>query len=266
MRNFMGVIALIVLSGTAMSDDLFDGHKLRKIEPGEVVKTNDTLAGYPIYQGASKWRYVGSNQASSGGSADTVPMGSIEMIHVEDGKLVASQFVSASFANNNARGWNGQPCSTGHLIILNKGGGFNDNCLTVDPISVPANGKQMVLLHVKVTSSASSGRLYVVDLLLNQEFLGVEKASEGDWKSAISQNRSDLTAILANVAAWGEKLQDASNKLMSYDKPQDVFDSVPSYSTLFSPSGAMKARVLKISDGAITPPGRAFPSESRQSL
>lgn len=228
-------IALLSCSITAGASDLFSDHKPAEYAPGTPLDPEATIGGYPIYRGVD-WMLVKVSASESGalGGADAVHLGTVVLAQGEpDGNEFGMMFITA---NLNAVAKNqyltGSPCTGAHLVAVDKGGGIDDNCMTIDVESYSPDGKSITYFKVLSNHSASNGRMLVVGILLNAEMLGFLSSSPADWSKEIVNNSPAKKVFITRLRNWAELIQDASQQALGYAKPKGVYDSIPSYKTL----------------------------------
>lgn len=219
------LITSLLIGSSVYSEDLFDNNLSRDYKPTTTILSDSTIGGYPIFQGGRVWRVVTGKTTTNNLNNKLANIHLISpiandyfaeltlMVNLEQANMYfTSDFCSASASP---------------LFKLNKGGGANDNCLTINPYMVKINGNDINTLHIKVRNSQSGGRIYDLNLLLNLSHLGYPKTDISDWTEyALSQN-NEKKQLIEKVTAWAKKLQDGVNKAIEYRKPQDAFSDVP---------------------------------------
>jgi hypothetical protein len=223
----------VIASYSANATDLFEKAKPANFSRRDPVTSSTTIGGYPIYKGDERWIYFSGEVQESGGRADSIPLGTATMLHVEDNRLIAAQSITANLSNNtNAAYWSGSPCAGTHLLTLNKGVGRNDSCLTIDPLAIDIDGVKNIFIAFKIMSSTSSGRIYKVDFMLNVAFLGFDKTTITDWTPTATASDPAKSQLMTRLGAWSEKYLDATKNVLDYSRPADTFDKVPNFKSL----------------------------------
>ncbi len=229
MKRLLAIAACALSVANCYCAELFENGTLRPITLFDPIPANDTIGGYPIFQGDGKWTFSrGKDYTSTRGTK----LASIQMAQFEYGVLFATQIVEANTNTGDGASWNGSPCAPGHLVMKDKGRGREDHCLTIDPIAHTVGAGSVTMLSLKLTNTASASRLYNITLLLNPELLGVKGTGVGDWTPESLKAQPYKQAFMEKLTAWAEKLLDASIKALDYSKPQDVFSQIPSFRTL----------------------------------
>jgi hypothetical protein len=224
---------MISTAPTVQSQDLFINGKLRQISAGSLISKNDTIGGYPIYQDDGRWIFVNGRESESTGGSSSVKMGSILLDYKEDTYLLARQSITASVDSGGFNSfWTGSPCSNEHLVIRNKGSGSNDNCMTINPFIINIGTKPTLFFNIALTNSGGNGRYYKLTIYVNADLLGLRDTGLGDWTKEEIKLKSHKQDIIDRLSIWAEQLQDGSIKALSYNKPQDVYNKIPSLMTL----------------------------------
>lgn len=245
MNKWIGCLLLLACTahqGVA-AKEWFEDAKLQLPVVGEKAAPDDTIAGYPIYLGAGDWRYMHGAVSTSGGSADSIPMGVLRLSYTDPQGLVSVQGVAANLRSNNGGYWTGTPCSANHLVVRSKGKGRTDDCMTIDAIPMTVGFDKVVGLDVRVTESSSSGRYYAMSVSIPVERMGLPGTSLADWTAARIQEDPNKKQLVEKLTTWAEKLQDSAGKLMDYSKPKDAFSQVPNFADLLvskSPSNTAR--------------------------
>nr|WP_315494411.1 hypothetical protein [uncultured Rhodoferax sp.] len=229
MKKWM-ICAALGLAFTALQAvELFPDSKLMPIKQGDSITAQDTAGGYPIFAGEAKWTFVQGNVRSS---SRGTPLGSVMMTHVDKGMMVLTQIIEVALDTNDGAFWTGTPCGPGHLVMLNKGRGREDHCMTIDASSIMIGSVPTTILNIKFTNTASASRMYNVTLQLNPGAFGWRNSGPGDWTPETLEAQPMRKEFIAKLTAWGEKFLDAGTKALNFSKPQDVYNEMPPVSTL----------------------------------
>lgn len=229
MKKWLMCAALGLAFTAVQAEELFPDSKLKPIKQGDSITAQDTVGGYPIFAGGAKWTFVqGSVRSSSRGT----PLGSVMMTHVENGMMVLAQTIEVALDTNDGAFWTGSPCGPGHFVMLNKGRGREDHCMTIDASSIMIGSVPTTILNMKFTNTASGSRMYNVTLQLNPGAFGWRNSGPGDWIRETLEAQPMRKEFITKLTAWGEQFLDAGTKALNFSKPQDVYYEMPSASTL----------------------------------
>lgn len=241
----MALAASLVVA-TSFAADLYPDGNLREIKAGDFIQASDTVGGYPIVQNDGNWRFVSGKASTSGGSADPVKMGYVQLDYAPTGYLLARQNLIVNTSPGSST-WAGTPCAPGHLFIRDKGYGKQDNCMAIDAQTVTVGSTPVTFLNVVLTNSGNSGRYYRVLFSVNADVLGVRNTGVGDWTEDELKAKPYKKEAIARLAAWGAQIQDASIKAFDYSKPTDVYTKLPSFMTLLPVPEDLMGQVRAIS-------------------
>lgn len=222
---------MAALGGASQAADLFEDGKAKDVSFRTLLEASDTIGGYTMYPGEGKWRFEKTSTSTATGPSATI-LGSLIATQEEAGTLFARLLVTTNLTQGDGRSWAGSPCAPGHLVMRNKGRGREDNCLTIDPISLNVGNKQVTMLSVRLTNTASGGRYYTSILQLNPALLGFRETGVGDWSEQVVGSQPFKQAFMGRLTAWAEKLQDATYAAFDFNKPQDSFKDIPSWRSL----------------------------------
>jgi len=215
----------------AWAADLLPDGQLRDIKTGDAIQTTATVGGYPIFQNDGNWKFVSGKNSTSSGS-DPVKMGSILMDYSFNGYLLARQNIFSNTSAGSNRSWGGSPCSPDHLVIRNMGKGMQDNCMTIDPVTINLVTTPTTFFKIALTNAGGGGRYYAVSLYLNADLLGFRNTGLGDWTQDQLKVVLARKEVIDKLTAWSEQIQDGSIKAFDYSKPQDVYNKIPALMTL----------------------------------
>jgi hypothetical protein len=220
----------------ALAEDLFIGDVARDIKPGSELRPQDTIGGYPIFQGDSRWRLVSAS--ASGPSQYGLVYGTAHVVQYERNSYLAEMIVTVNL-NRSAHSIyiSNDPCGGEHLVkhstvAMLGGEGTRGNCMTIDPVVVTIGNKQIQTIAIAITNTQSSSRYYRMKILLNPILLGLgSRIPEKSTDSAFAA-RPEMKKFIDAVTAWARQLQAATERAIGFDKPADAFLDVPSWWTL----------------------------------
>ncbi len=246
----ISLIAAALIWQPAFSEDLFDDNSSHDFKSVSFLSNDSTIGGYPIYQGGRTWK------VRSGKS--TLNNVNWRLAHVNLTSSINDDYFAEMYLMVNIderRGsYTANPCSGSHLVAVNKGGGVNDNCLTIDPYSATVGGKSITTLQIKIRNSQTSARLYDFNLLLNVTHLGFPDTSTYDWAEDSIKRDSSKTKLIEKIISWAKRLQDGVDKAIDYKKPKNAFDGVPPINDLLAvASEASTVTVPKYETPVATP-------------
>jgi len=228
-------IALLSYSIGASANDLFVGKKPIEYVSGTPLEPSTTIGGYPIYQGVDWKLYkVSANQAGTINGADAVQFGTVVLTQNEpDGSAFGVMLITANI-NETAKNQYllGDPCSGAHLVAVNKGGGVNDNCLTIDVKSYQSNSRTIPYFDISLIESDSGGRMLRIEIRLNADMFGFRDTLPINWAKESVDATPAKKIFVTKLRKWAELIQDASHRAVDYSRPKNVYDSIPSYKTL----------------------------------
>lgn len=235
----LAALCCVTFAASSFAEELFPSAKPVEFTPSSLLASASTANGYALYQGDENWHLIQLTTQKTGsfGEATALTLGTVRLSqYTEQGGWTASMYVTANLTTGGPNDYmTGNPCAGTHLIAVNKGVRQEDNCLTVD--AQPSNGAEPItLLVLRISHAKSSGRLYIITLLLNTNQLGFAKTEPADWTAAAVQASPERAAFVQRLQKWGESLQSASERAVEFRKPQDVFAGIPSYRTLLPTS------------------------------
>lgn len=201
--------------------DLFPEENLRDIKAGDFIAALDTVGGYPVFQNDGNWKYTSGKAYTSDGGSNTVKMGTVQLEYFRTGYLLARQNIAVNTASGFNSYWGGSPCSPNHLVVRDKGRGKQDNCLTIDPLTVTMGTTPVTFLNILLTNAGSSGRYYRINLSINADLLGVRGSGVGDWTLDELKAKPYKKEAIDKLTAWAEQVQDASIKAIAYARYED---------------------------------------------
>jgi hypothetical protein len=239
------LFSLIGLIQGAHSRELFEEEKAPTFTRGQPIFATDQIGGYQIYRGNGTWQFEDAKVVTSGGNADTIPIGLIRMSLWDAGEIVATQFVAANLRANNGAYWSGSPCDGESLAKRNRGRGRYDDCMTIKAEASIVGGKQETFLVVNTVQSQTGGRYYIGTVGVNVSNLGFPGSSVLEWNKFTVQSDPAKAAAVAKLQSWAELYQDAVAAQMNYRRPDDSFASVPRLRELLViPNGTPKPKVI----------------------
>jgi len=239
------LLSLLGLVRGAHSRELFEDEKSPAFSRGQLIFATDQIGGYQIYRGNGTWQFEDAKVMSSGGSADTIPIGLIRMSLWDGSDIVATQFVAANLRANNGAYWTGSPCDGESLAKRNRGRGRYDDCMTIKVDTATVGAKQETFLVVNTVQSQTGGRYYIGTVGLNVASLGFPGSSAIEWNAFTVHSDPAKAAAMAKLQSWAELYQDAAAAQMDYRRPSDTFASVPRLlELLVKPNNAQKPKVI----------------------
>lgn len=240
MRKHIAIAMMAATTAVSVhAGDLFPDGKPMAFESGMYLPSGTTMGGYPIYPGFDAWRLMQLevSNADAQGGADSVRLGISVLAdfaaNADDPRAIMVMVANLSYAGVNQY-WTGEPCKGAHLFALNKGGGTNDNCITIDVVP-PSDRWTSTKLEVKATQSASSGRMLRIRMLLDPSQFGLAHSTERDWNTEALAQAPERQAFMQRLQKWADSFLDASHKALAFSKPQDAYTAVPGLNAL-SPS------------------------------
>lgn len=265
MKKLLATAILAICATQAFADELFPDKKPMPFTPGTDLPAASTVGGYAIYQGDENWKllHLYVQQTGSLGEASSLTLGGMRLEQYTSlGEWAARMYVVASLTGAQPNQYmSGTPCAGDHLIAVNKGRGFDDNCLTVDARPANAGPNPGSAMLLQISHAKSSGRLYRIVMYINMEPSGFADTVPADWTPAAVKAVPERAAFVQRLQKWAEGLQDSSEHALDFKKPQDVFAGIPSFRTLLPPvavSGFPPDFLRAVSDTRSRPGFRAF--------
>jgi len=248
-------ISVLLFSTTCLaqgvhSRELFDEEKTPNFAKGQIIFATDEIGGYQIYRGNGTWQFDDARVTTSGGSADSIPIGIIRMSLWDAGNMVATQVVAANLRSNNGAYWSGSPCDGESLVKRNRGRGRYDDCMTIKVDTITVGAKQETLLVVNTVQSQAGGRYYIGNVGVNVTYLGFPGSSAVEWNKFAVESNPAKAAAIAKLQNWAELYQDAAAAQMDYRRPPDTFAAVPRLKDLLVASNAIPRPNVAPSKGA----------------
>lgn len=225
-------ITLLTATSSAFADDLFADGAPREIKKFASIESGTTMGGYPLYHGGHDWRLV-SHESNTNNL--NMKIGRVHLVSPDSSGYLAQMFVATNLSQAQEEGWySGDACDqkANALHTINKSAGKRDNCMTLVPYNVPVNNRNSAALIVTIRNSQSNWRLYGMSLLINPVSLGLPATVVEDWSKDTLALDPRKHKLIERLSAWAEKLQDAVNVAIGYDKPLDAFSKVPSIRSL----------------------------------
>jgi hypothetical protein len=222
------IFAGIMLMQNSYGEDIFSDNLSRDYKPKKTISIEDTIGGYPIFQGGRIWQVIEGNSTENNVQ---VKLGYIHLISSIGNQYFSEMTLMVNLSQGNSY-FVTEPCKGTHLVKNDLGGGQFDNCMTIDPFTVNIKGKNITALLIGVKNSKAGARLYDLRLLLNLTNLGFPDSSIYDW--SIESVKQDQTKVdfVKKITDWAKLLQSGVDKAIGYDKPKDAFSLVPSISFL----------------------------------
>lgn len=234
------LLALMSVFGQfSHAEDIFNEKIVREITPKSPLVAGSTIGGYAIPPGENKWVYFNSTVTNATGAGDIV-LGKASWLQWEGAELMARLNMTVNLNQGQSSSWNGTPCSPTHLVVVNKGSGRYDNCLTIDAVVHKVGTREVTMLSLKMTNTASNGRYYFVELMLNPALLGFRETAVVDWTPPLLKVKVERQEFIDRLTVWATNLQEASMKAFAYEKPQDAYAKVESWQTLLSVPSYLK--------------------------
>jgi hypothetical protein len=238
MSRILVFLLLFCTLKASQAVELFPDGKALDFPKDFPLDHNSTASGYPIFGGDGNWkiRSISGGKATALGDFQPTELGTVLLTHSEtDGNWFANMWLVVSTqATGGANIFTtGSPCGGSHIVSINKGVRYDDNCLTIDASNFQAGNRQITYFEVTVTQTRSGGRRYVMGLRLNAEMLGFRGTTPTDWNSPESlRSSSSRSAFMEKLTAWSKLLQESTVNVLDYSKPQNIFSKVPSYRSL----------------------------------
>ena len=224
---------VLVASQPAQAEDLFIKDVARDIKKGEWLPPGTTIGGYAFFEGDNNWRLV-SNTVTPANQAGVV-YGSAHVYRPLGQDYFAEMVVTVNLTQS-ARGFymTSDPCAGEHLVKVNKvaasvGEGTWDNCMTIDPLVITVQGKQITTLSINVKNVQSQSRYYHMQLLLNPATFGVGETIPVNARDTALAAYPQLKRFLERLTPWAKKLQDATAVAIKFEKPGNAFAAVPKW-------------------------------------
>lgn len=218
------LFVLLALSHFSVNaEDLFNNDFERSFQTSLTISDSVTVGGYPIYTGGRNWKILRgkaekNNTNSYIGYANLIsPMNGIFFI----------QFNYTVNLENSTGYYTSEPCKGTHLYSNNLGGGWEDNCMTINVVEDYIAGNPIAALKVNVRVSKSGSRLYDMMIFINLKNLGFSKTYAAEWTSETLRTSNQKKLVIEKVSAWAKKLQAGANKAIDFSKPKDAFADVP---------------------------------------
>lgn len=226
---FWALMSLVALP--SFGEDIFVEKIVREIAPKSPLVAGTTIGGYAIPSGENRWVYSSSSTVNAGGAGDIV-LGKASWLQWEGAELMARLNMTANLNQGQSASWSGSPCSPTHLVVVNKGAGQYDNCLTIDAVNHRVGTKEVTMLSLKLTNTASNGRYYFVELMLNPALLGFRQTAAVDWTPELLKVKAERKEFIDRLTVWATGFQEASMKAFGYEKPQDAYAKIESWQAL----------------------------------
>lgn len=220
----------------ASAVEFFQDGKPVPFEKGALVERGSTAGGYIVYTGGDEWRVLSVTTKVAGAinNADEINRGTVVLEHMDSNSQKQAEMsltTNLSFASVEQY-VTGSPCSGTHIVMVNKGRGREDNCLTIDARNIQARPRDLTVFDIRIVNFKSGGRAYVMMLHILADALKFQDTTASDWTTASLDTSPERKALIGRMRTWAESLQDAANKASDFSKPQDVFDNIPSYKSL----------------------------------
>lgn len=240
-NSCLALVLFVATTGAALAKDLFEDGKPINFTRGYPFEVGTTVGGYPIYKGDGRWVLweVTDRTVSAANATSQTRLGQVRLDQVEaNGEWVATQFVIATTKPLERGSYVlGEPCGGAHMLAVNRARGRDDNCLTIDAKSYPYRGNPTTLFDVLITQTRSGDRRYLMELQINADVLGFRDTAPANWNATEALQASpDRKALVERLKKWASQLQIATETILDYSKPQNVFDGIPSFRSLASPA------------------------------
>ena len=232
--HILSLVVLAAMPSIGLPGELYPSGAVRTFQQFEPLESDATGGGYAIFQGGRPWRMY---MAKVDRNNLDIGISYLQMISPMGNEYFAEMITIIALGGGDASVtsyYGGEPCTLGvdALVRLNKGIGRSDNCLTINPLTLPIQGKSVPTMAIRVRNSQSASRLYDINLLLALDKLGFPNSKDADWAASQINNDNTKKQFIKKIGAWGEQLQDAVNKALAFNKPQDAFQKVPPIDTL----------------------------------
>lgn len=236
MKKILAAAVLAVCAAPTFAAELFPNKQADQYTSGSELPAASTVGGYALYQGDESWKLFKLSTQQTGSLRDAAPL-TLGIVQLQQftslGEWSANMYVVASLSSAGPNQYmSGTPCAGDHLIAVNKGRGFDDNCLTVDAQPAGSGPNPATTLLLQITHAKSSGRLYRIVMYINLAPSGFADTVPADWTPAAVKAVPERAAFVQRLQKWGESLQNGSERALDFNKPQDAFAGIPSYRTL----------------------------------
>jgi len=263
------LIAFTVLSISqlAFSGEMFPDGKPLTMAIGDRIEAGSTIAGYPIWNGENKWRYMESARWDSTGVV--VGLGRVTAFQTENKQFVHVISVAGNLASATARDWTDEPCKRDdYLFKASLGGPFsNVNCVSINHLTgYPGNvtGKDAeafaffkgqgidippTVIRVTFTRYKDNMRRYEVRLTINPEIVGFKRETEtvwgqNPWHKTQAFNNPDKKKFIEELSAWSTAF--AKQMDSAFDKDPNAFNSIQSWRKGIDASSKMDVSKSKV--------------------
>lgn len=248
------LIAGYLFHSLAIAQELFPGLEPRAFEFGQPINVADTIGGYPIWQNDGRWRLFHLVlQSSTLGN----PLGRASWIQTEEGRFVAGMEVKANLRGSPAPDWTDEPCKRVDFLYKKnlKGLYTNVNCVSINHrvnyFVTPTGMYQEYLakfrehkiefpptvIVITVTRYSNNGRRYVVELVINPELEGFQRASESlwavnPWHKSQAFRDPRKKAYIESLSRWADQF--AEHIDAAFEMKLDAFVGMTSWRTVQS--------------------------------
>ncbi len=252
-------LALALCQSTTYAADLFVNEQPRPFSLADKLEADATIGGYPIWAGEGKWRIVDIIRADSGGSAESIPMGTGRFFQTEGKNFVAAMEVKSNLRTGNGY-WTGEPCKRDDMLFKSqKSGGREDNCVTINHITrymSNPGGKSAELyavlkeqnielpptvLLIQFTRNALSLRTLTFNLWVNPELAGFARESEAEWgrnpwHKVMAYKDPAKKQYIDALTAWALNFQTRMDDALK--QKVDAFAGIPTWRVSVSKTSA----------------------------
>jgi len=213
----------IAVHQPSMSEDLFSSSVDNEFNSSASISSQTTIGGYPLYIGGRHWRILNGRSFKNNINH---PIGEVRLISPKDGKFFAQINYTVSLAQGRSH-FVAEPCKGNHLAKNNNGGGYHDDCMTINMDQGMISGKNTVMFKIHVTNSHNDSRLYDMFIYFNLEHFGFNDPSIHDWTEELVARNPTKKKAIDKLSIWAIQLQKGVAKAIGFQKPSDAFDGVP---------------------------------------
>jgi hypothetical protein len=223
LRRWALVFGICAASSAAISGDLFvDGQPIQ-FKVGDRLVPGTTIGGYAIPPGDWHLTYLDTQLNTQ---ITPIRFGVAQLVELNGERLAALLVIRANLMQRDFLGFIRQ-CGGEHLISHSLTTANGDSCVEVDSVNLGKQGADFPALKFSVRNSMSGGRIYVFDLIVPFEQLGIKGTTSVDWSIANAKLDASRVALLDRAKPWAKQLLVASNLAFGFNPEGSSFDSLP---------------------------------------
>lgn len=228
LRRWAFVFGIFAVSSASISGDLFvDGQPIR-FKPGDRLVPGTTIGGYAIPPGDWHITYLDTQLNTQ---ITPIKFGVAQLVELNGEKLAALLVIRANLMQRDFLGFIRQ-CGGEHLISHALTTANGDSCVEVDSVNLGRQGADYPGLKFSVRNSMSGGRIYVFDLIVPFEHLGINGTTSADWSIANVKLEASRVALLDRANPWAKQLLVASNLAFGFNPKDGPFETLPPLASL----------------------------------